>query len=512
MNFLIRCDPTSTLTRLFVVPVLVLVTLLAVQGVLAKMALDQVAASYGAQVAQLQQADGVLADLQALRLEVFQFIGSKTPQTQEPIAAAITNRRQALSARITSVNLASADLEALFALYDQALELQRNFKQSKAYEVLNGPSQAAHVKLEDAARGAAKSVVKAIADAEERAAAAKKTAIVTTLLLVSIALAGSLLMVWLANRRVRQPMVGITRALERIGAGDLTTTIPVQGTTELRTTATALNRMVGLLAETDRGITTHAGELAQESTRLNTVSQGAATAARDTSRQAQNAATAAQQVVANVGSVASATEEMRASASEIARSISEASEVTMQARELIERSDATMAQLGQAGAEIGQVVQLINSIAKQTNLLSLNATIEAAGAGEAGRGFAVVAGEVKALAGQTQAATGDIAKRIAAIQTSSHEAATSMQAIAGIISRLNDLQTGVAAAVQEQTSATSEIARSAQQASEGVQEIRSAIAAVAQTAEANAAMSRDLQTAGDGVTRLTGRLIDLTRH
>src|SRR5690606_23140721 len=113
----------------------------------------------------------------------------------------------------------------------------------------------------------------------------------------------------------------------------------------------------------------------------------------------------------------------------------------------------------EAAQKIGEVVELISTIAEQTNLLALNATIEAARAGEAGKGFAVVASEVKGLAGQTAKATEEIAAQIRAVQAVSAEAADAIRGIGDTIARINDTAAAIAAAVEQQGAATSEIAR-----------------------------------------------------
>ena len=132
-------------------------------------------------------------------------------------------------------------------------------------------------------------------------------------------------------------------------------------------------------------------------------------------------ASASEEASTNVQSVASATEELSSSVNEISRQVQEsarmASEAVGQARGTTER----VSELSKAATRIGDVVELINTIAGQTNLLALNATIEAARAGDAGRGFAVVASEVKALAEQTAKATGEIGQQITGIQAATHE-------------------------------------------------------------------------------------------
>ncbi|WP_311774237.1 MULTISPECIES: methyl-accepting chemotaxis protein [unclassified Nostoc] len=99
------------------------------------------------------------------------------------------------------------------------------------------------------------------------------------------------------------------------------------------------------------------------------------------------------------------------------------------------------------------------AIAGQTNLLALNATIEAARAGDAGRGFAVVANEVKELAKQTANATEDISQRIEAIQTDTTSAVQAITQITDIINQINDFQSTIASAIEEQTTTTNEISR-----------------------------------------------------
>ena len=117
----------------------------------------------------------------------------------------------------------------------------------------------------------------------------------------------------------------------------------------------------------------------------------------------------------------SASEEMTTSIYEISRQVQESARVADEAVEQAQRTNARVSELSKAAGRIGDVVELINTIAGQTNLLALNATIEAARAGEAGRGFAVVASEVKALAEQTAKATGEISQQISGIQTATQE-------------------------------------------------------------------------------------------
>jgi len=190
-----------------------------------------------------------------------------------------------------------------------------------------------------------------------------------------------------------------------------------------------------------------------------------------TNEQAATAASASTQTSANVQAVAAGAEELAHSVAEISRQLTHALEITGEAVSQADRTNATITTLVSATQKIGEVVDLINSIAAQTNLLALNATIEAARAGEAGRGFAVVASEVKNLATQTSKATDEIGAQIAEVQNNTRDAVGAISGISTTIGRINEISTAIATAVEEQEAVTRDMSSNMQTAAYGVETI-----------------------------------------
>jgi methyl-accepting chemotaxis protein len=236
-------------------------------------------------------------------------------------------------------------------------------------------------------------------------------------------------------------------------------------------------------------------------TKLQNSANVLASNAEESSRQSTAVAAASEQASTNVQTVASATEELSSSVLEIGRQVAESTKIAGKAVEQANHSSETMQGLAKAAQRIGDVVELINTIAGQTNLLALNATIEAARAGEAGRGFAVVASEVKALAEQTAKATGEIGQQILAIQAATKESVESIQEIGATIALVNEITTAVAAAVEEQGSATAEIARNVQEAARGTQEVSSNIGGVSQAASETGQTATQVLTAANELSQ-----------
>jgi methyl-accepting chemotaxis protein len=217
-------------------------------------------------------------------------------------------------------------------------------------------------------------------------------------------------------------------------------------------------------------------------------------------------AAASEEASTNVQAVASATEELSSSVNEIGRQVQESARMANDAVDQARNTNDRVGELSRAAARIGDVVELINTIAGQTNLLALNATIEAARAGEAGRGFAVVASEVKALAEQTAKATGDIGQQINDIQAATQESVGAIKEISITIEKLSEISSTIAAAVEQQGAATQEISRNVQQAALGTQQVSSHITDVERGASETGSASSQVHSAARSLAGESDRL------
>ncbi|UFZ05391.1 methyl-accepting chemotaxis protein [Bradyrhizobium ontarionense] len=362
-------------------------------------------------------------------------------------------------------------------------------------------------------------------DASIARAEALKAAALRSLVAQSIAFVAALLVAVVALRSVRvrlvRPVRALMQSIERIGQRDYQTPVPqfghadefgamasaLEGLRESAATADQLARE----REQDQGKRLERSQAIDSACRsfddtvqavivsmgnstgqLDSSAADVRTLVDDSTEQTAAVASAAETATSNLETIAAATEELTASVAEIATQVQASAADARQAVEKAAQTNATVEMLDRAANRIGEVVKMITAIASQTNLLALNATIEAARAGEAGRGFAVVAGEVKNLASQTASATDDITRQIAEIQAATGESVVAIRAISLNISGIDEKMTAIAAAVEQQRAATTEISRNFQQAAQGTRAVTDTIGSVAalnrQTGNAGAAM------------------------
>jgi len=319
---------------------------------------------------------------------------------------------------------------------------------------------------------------------------------------------------WLIGRSISRPLRQLGACMRRLADGELEQDIPgiarvdeigemaqtvqvfkdnavrilelEQADAETRRRAAAERRaaMESIANDFERSVNGVVQSVAVAATDMQTTARSMTASASDASSRAATVSAVSESASTTVGAVAAAAEQLSSSVAEITRQVTQSREIAGKAVADAGRTNETVKQLSIGAEKIGAVVQLIHSIASQTNLLALNATIEAARAGESGRGFAVVASEVKALASQTAKATEEISEQVAAMQASTNDAVRSIGDITVTIGQMSAITMAVFGAVDQQGTATREIARNIQSVAAGSSEITSHIGGVSTAAEA----------------------------
>ena len=344
------------------------------------------------------------------------------------------------------------------------------------------------------------------------------TAVVAVAVLIGV-------LVFLLSRIVGHPLSVMTQAMGRLAGGDLEVEVPGRDRRdeigeiaaavqvfkdsaiekarleaeheerERRTEEEKRHVMLKMADAFESSVGQVVSQVSSAATEMQSSSEAMSATAEAATRQAAAVTSASEQASANVQTVAAAAEELSSSIAEISRQVTQASQIAAAAVAEAEQTNAKVLGLADAANKIGEVVALITAIAEQTNLLALNATIEAARAGDAGKGFAVVASEVKNLANQTAKATDEIGAQIASIQAATQDAVSAIESITRTIGQINEVNAGVASAVEEQGAATQEIARNVEQAAAGTQEVSTNIIGVTQAASETGAAATEIRGA-----------------
>ncbi len=267
------------------------------------------------------------------------------------------------------------------------------------------------------------------------------------------------------------------------GEGDLSKKLVGRGSREMLELAKWFNTFIEKIRQVIQSVALTTDGLSKASEAMMIAARDMSGAAEETSVQAKRCAEAAGLVNQNIETVASNAKQMNASIQSIAQSTGEAAKVGVNAVQATDDTNASIAKLGGSSAEIGDVVKMINLVAEQTNMLALNATIEAARAGEAGKGFAVVAKEVKELAKQTAKATQEINQKIEGIQTDTRGAVDAILNVTQVINQINEHQSAIAGAVEEQSAVTNAISLNVAEAAKGSSQITDNIVGLAEAAK-----------------------------
>jgi methyl-accepting chemotaxis protein len=386
--------------------------------------------------------------------------------------------------------------------------------------------------------GKAKERFIAVADQDARLASdgARHTGWMVGLLLAFSAFTGAAIFLVAVSRTISRPLMGVVGSLGELAAGNTATVVSGQERTdEIGKVASAIQILKEKMIQAERlkadqaNVEFRAAErrksdvlkLADDfESAVGQIVEAVSTASKEletsagtlaaTAEHAQDLSTtvaaSSEEASANVQSVSAAAEELSSSIGEIGKQVQETARIAGEAVHQAQSTTEHVGGLSKAASRIGDVVELINTIAGQTNLLALNATIEAARAGEAGRGFAVVASEVKALAEQTSKATGEIGQQIADIQAATKQSVGAIGQISATIERLSEISAAIASSVQEQGAATQKISHNVQQAASGTQRVSSSIVDVQRGASETGSASSQVLSSARALTSESLRL------
>jgi methyl-accepting chemotaxis protein len=342
--------------------------------------------------------------------------------------------------------------------------------------------------------------------------------------LFSLVLGG--LIAWIIGRQIVLPLQQALQASERIAGGDLTVELQSDRADELGQLLRSINNMSQRLRDVISQIGGSSHRLAASSSQLATITTQTQAGIDSQKNETDLVATAMNEMTATVLEVARNSEEAAAAAKNADLHASSALDVSQQAVVQIETlarevgmSAESMTRLHQESERIGGVLDVIKTVAGQTNLLALNAAIEAARAGEAGRGFAVVADEVRSLAQRTQQSSEEIESLIEGLQCIAEESSRMMQAS---VQQTQSTVTGVRdtgdalAAITQQVSDIQQmsmlIATAAEEQTAVAEEINRSVLNVRETADQSATASAEIAASSVELAQLGGELQNLVRR
>jgi methyl-accepting chemotaxis protein len=320
-------------------------------------------------------------------------------------------------------------------------------------------------------------------------------------------------------RELRTRVDAIVQVVEAAASGDLTHEITVSGGDAIGQMGTALDQFLSDLRQSIATIAEHSAGLSRSSDSLAAVSEEMSATAEETAAQARAVSETSDAVLGRVREIDEAAASVTSRVGEIASSANQASVVADRAADVAKEASTTIRALHTSSERIGKVIDVIHSIAQQTNMLALNAAIEAARAGSAGDGFAVVANEVKSLASRTSDATREVTSAIGEIQRDSSAAVGAIDEISEVVERIRTLQRRITGTVDEHTvvvgGMTSSIggARAAtEQIVQGVDGVAVAARSTSDGAEQTQQAAQDLAAFATELGELVGRFRIASEH
>jgi len=475
----------------------------------------------GDSVTQFNSVIDLSKQIQQARFQVRGYTYSGKPEAEQPALDAIDNALKSLESlpselseqHATHLQQAAESLKAYRAAVSQFRDSQVDsadaFKRMAAQgEILLGASKKLTI---------SQTVVR-----DTDAAHAKNMLLMAT----ALALVFGMIAAWAITRQIVIPLSQTLKVAERVAAGDLTHNLTSKRRDELGQLQRAMQSMTLGLRELIGGISDGVTQIASAAEELSAVTEQTSAGVNSQKIETDQVATAMNEMTATVQEVARNAEEASEAAVAADQQAREGDKVVGEAIAQIERlalevgnSTAAMGDLKRESDKIGSVLDVIKSVAQQTNLLALNAAIEAARAGEAGRGFAVVADEVRSLAQRTQKSTEEIEELIVGLQNGTQHVATimdnsraltdssveltrraggSLESITRTVSAIQSMNQQIAAAAEQQTAVAEEINRS-------VLNVRDVSEQTSAASEETAASSVELARLGTQLQMLVGR-------
>ena len=340
------------------------------------------------------------------------------------------------------------------------------------------------------------------------------------MLAAALALFCGIVAAWTITRQIVIPLGQTLKVAERIAAGDLTHDLVSQRQDELGQLQRAMQSMTMGLRDLIGGISDGVTQIASAAEQLSAVTEQTSAGVNNQKIETDQVATAMNEMAATVQEVARNAEEASEAAVAADQQAREGDRVVGEAIAQIERlagevgnSTEAMGHLKRESDKIGSVLDVIKSVAQQTNLLALNAAIEAARAGEAGRGFAVVADEVRSLAQRTQKSTEEIEELIVGLQSGTQQVATIMDSSRSLTDSSVELTRRAGNALENITRTVSaiqamnqQIATAAEQQSAVAEEINRSVLNVRDVSEQTAAASEETAASSTELARLGSHL------
>ncbi|WP_407072080.1 MULTISPECIES: methyl-accepting chemotaxis protein [Pseudomonas syringae group] len=454
---------------------------------------------------------GVSKLIQQARFQVRGYTYSGKPEFEK-------NANQAIDDAVTGINTLAGDVSSEFApTLQQAIAGLKGYR--AAVGVYRDSQAASKAALEKMTTLGVKMLATSsdMIDRQNKSRDAESDHAVMMIVAATVmALLLSVLAAWIITRQITTPLQETLEVVERVAAGDLSRNLNVNRKDELGRLQSTIQRMTVSLRELVGGIRDGVTQIASAAEELSAVTEQTSAGVNNQKVETDQVATAMHEMTATVQEVARNAEEASEAAVAADQQAREGERVVNEAIAQIERlasavgnSSEAMGALKQESEKIGSVLDVIKSVAQQTNLLALNAAIEAARAGEAGRGFAVVADEVRSLAQRTQKSTEEIEALIVSLQSGTQQAASVMDSSRELSASSVDLTRRAGGSLENITKTVSaiqsmnqQIAAAAEQQSATAEEINRSIINVRDVSEQTSAASEETAASSIELARL----------